>query len=81
MTATILSRVPGCAPDAWSPEYALPERELLPAEHAWSDIMDPKAAAQLLEVVVQLGDVRRSYAGRPRSEVFRCWCAAVRRSR
>jgi hypothetical protein len=30
-------------------EYALPERELLPAEQAWSNIMDPKAAAQLLE--------------------------------
>ena len=27
-------RVPGCAPDAWFPEYALPERELLPAEQA-----------------------------------------------
>jgi hypothetical protein len=49
LTTTILSRVPGCAPDAWFPEYALPERELLPAEQAWSNIMDPKAAAQLLE--------------------------------
>lgn len=49
LTATILNRVPGCDPDAWFPEYALPERELLPAEQAWSNIMDPKAAAQLLE--------------------------------
>lgn len=49
LTATILSRVPGCDPGAWFPEYALPERELLPAEQAWSNIMDPKAAAQLLE--------------------------------
>ena len=49
LTTTILNRVPGCAPDAWFPEYALPERELLPAEQAWSNIMDPKAAAQLLE--------------------------------
>jgi hypothetical protein len=49
LTTTILSRVPGCDPDAWFPEYALPERELLPAEQAWSNIMDPKAAAQLLE--------------------------------
>ena len=49
LIATILNRVPGCAPDAWFPEYALPERELLPAEQAWSNIMDPKAAAQLLE--------------------------------
>jgi hypothetical protein len=49
LAATILSRVPGCDPDAWFPEYALPERELLPAEQAWSNVMDPKAAAQLLE--------------------------------
>jgi hypothetical protein len=49
LSATILSRVPGCDPAAWFPEYALPERELLPAEQAWSNIMDPKAAAQLLE--------------------------------
>lgn len=49
LTTTILNRVPGCAPDAWFPEYALPERELLPAEQAWSNIMDPKAAAQFLE--------------------------------
>jgi hypothetical protein len=49
LTTTILNRVPGCTPDAWFPEYALPERELLPAEQAWSNIMDPKAAAQLLE--------------------------------
>ena len=49
LTATILSRVPGCDADAWFPEYTLPERELLPAEQAWSNIMDPKAAAGLLE--------------------------------
>lgn len=49
LTTTILNRVPGYAPDAWFPEYALSERELLPAEQAWSNIMDPKAAAQLLE--------------------------------
>lgn len=49
IAASILNRVPGCDPDAWFPEYALPERELLPAEQAWSNIMDPKAAAELLE--------------------------------
>jgi hypothetical protein len=49
LTATILDRVPGCDPAAWFPEYALPERELLPAEQAWSNIMDPKEAAQLLD--------------------------------
>ncbi|WP_183107210.1 hypothetical protein [Streptomyces sp. 1114.5] len=31
------------------PESALPERELLPAEQVWSDLMDPKAAARLLD--------------------------------
>ena len=46
LTTTILSRVPRCTPDAWFPEYALPERALLPAEQAWSNLMDPKAAAK-----------------------------------
>lgn len=49
LTALILTRVPGCAADAWFPEYALPERDLLPAEQAWSNLMDPKAAAKLLD--------------------------------
>lgn len=49
IASTILDRVPGCDPAAWFPEYALPERDLLPAEQAWSNIMDPKEAAQLLE--------------------------------
>lgn len=49
LASTILDRVPGCDPAAWFPEYALPERELLPAEQAWSNIMEPKAAAELLE--------------------------------
>lgn len=49
LTATILDRVPGCAPEAWFPEYALPERDLLPAEQVWSNLMDPKAAARLLD--------------------------------
>ncbi|HVK22412.1 MAG TPA: hypothetical protein VM677_13730 [Actinokineospora sp.] len=48
LTAMILNRVPGCAPDGWFPEHALPERHILPAEQAWSNLMDPKAAAQLL---------------------------------
>ncbi|GAA0993283.1 hypothetical protein GCM10009555_083620 [Acrocarpospora macrocephala] len=49
LTAMILGRVPGCEADGWFPEYALPERDLLPAEQVWSNIMDPKAAAELLE--------------------------------
>jgi hypothetical protein len=48
LAAMILSRVPGCEADGWFPEYTLPERHLLPAEQAWSNIMDPKAAAELL---------------------------------
>ena len=43
-----MSPFPGCEPDAWFPQYTLPERELLPAEQTWFNIMDPKAAAQLL---------------------------------
>lgn len=49
LTAMILSRVPGCALDAWFPEYTLPERDLLPAEQVWSNLMDPKAASRLLD--------------------------------
>lgn len=49
LVTSILNRVPGCDPGAWLPEYALPERELLPAEQAWSNLMDPKAAARLLD--------------------------------
>jgi hypothetical protein len=49
LTAIILSRVPGCEANGWFPEYALPERDLLPAEQVWSNIMDPKSAAELLE--------------------------------
>ncbi len=49
LTSTILHLMPGCDPTAWFPEYALPERDLLPAEQVWSNLMDPKAAAELLD--------------------------------
>jgi len=49
LTAMILYRVPGCEPDAWFPEHTLPERDLLPAEQVWSNLMEPKAAAHLLD--------------------------------
>lgn len=49
LTSTILGRVPGCDPQGWFPEYSLPERHVLPAEQVWSNLMDPKAAARLLE--------------------------------
>lgn len=41
LTAVILGNVPGCDRDGWYPEYALPERDLLPAEQAWSNLMEP----------------------------------------
>lgn len=49
LIAVILRHVPGCDPADWYPEYALPSRRLLPAEQAWSTLMDPKAAAELLD--------------------------------
>ncbi|MFI9835686.1 hypothetical protein ACIHFD_01545 [Nonomuraea sp. NPDC051941] len=49
LVTLILSRMPGCPPEAWFPEVALPERDLLPAEQVWSNLMDPKAAALLLD--------------------------------
>ncbi|MFF3893819.1 hypothetical protein ACFYY3_11635 [Streptomyces sp. NPDC001812] len=51
LTTIILRNVPGCEVEGWYPEYALPERELLPAEQAWSNIMDPRAAAEVLDHV------------------------------
>ncbi|MGW0789738.1 hypothetical protein ACWD04_16105 [Streptomyces sp. NPDC002911] len=49
LTTLILRNLPGCEADGWYPEYALPERGLLPAEQAWSNLMDPRAAARLLD--------------------------------
>ncbi|WP_424710168.1 hypothetical protein [Kitasatospora acidiphila] len=49
LAAVVLRHVPGCDPASWFPEYALPGRHLLPAEQAWSTVMDPHAAAKLLE--------------------------------
>lgn len=51
LTTIILKNVPGCEAECWYPEYALPERELLPAEQAWSNIMEPRAAAEALSDV------------------------------
>ncbi|WP_042407349.1 hypothetical protein [Streptacidiphilus carbonis] len=49
LATVVLGNIPGCDTDGWYPEYALPERDLLPAEQAWSNIMDPRAAARLLD--------------------------------
>lgn len=45
----VLDLIPGCERDGWYPEPQLPGRPLYGAEQAWSNLMDPKAAAQLLE--------------------------------
>jgi hypothetical protein len=48
LVATILSLIPGCQADAWMSDYAMPERAVAPEEQIWSNIMDPAAAAKLL---------------------------------
>jgi hypothetical protein len=49
LVATILSLIPGCQSDAWMSDYAMPERAVAPEEQIWSNIMDPAAAAKLLD--------------------------------
>jgi hypothetical protein len=49
LTAVILRNVPGCDPQSWWPEASLPARHLMPAEQAWSTLMDLNAAADLLD--------------------------------
>jgi hypothetical protein len=51
VTIVVLDLVPGCDIDGWFPEYSLPERPLDPAEQAWSNLMDPTAAAKLLDEI------------------------------
>jgi hypothetical protein len=48
LTAAVLDLIPGCEPDGWFPEYGMPERPSAPAEQVWSNVMDPEAAAKLL---------------------------------
>ncbi len=45
----LLSLVPGCQLDTWMSDYAMPERAVAPQEQVWSNMMDPTAAAKLLE--------------------------------
>jgi hypothetical protein len=49
LVAIILSLIPGCQSDAWMSDYAMPERAVAPEEQIWSNIMDPAAAAKLLD--------------------------------
>lgn len=49
LAATIVSLVPGCEPDTWMSDYAMPERPMAPEEQIWSNLMDPTAAAKLLD--------------------------------
>lgn len=43
-----LDILPGCDREGWFPETHLPDRDLLPAEQAWSNLMDPAVARKLL---------------------------------
>lgn len=49
LLAVVLSLVPGCDRDSWYPEFAMPDRPLSPGEQVYSNLMDPAAAAKLLE--------------------------------
>jgi hypothetical protein len=49
VVATILSLVPGCELTAWMSDSAMPQRAVAPEEQIWSNIMDPTAAAKLLD--------------------------------
>jgi hypothetical protein len=49
LVATILSLIPGCQPDAWMSDYAMPERAVAPEEQVWSNIMDAASAAKFLD--------------------------------
>lgn len=44
----VLDIVLGCEREGWFPESRLPDRDLLPAEQAWSNLMDPAEARKLL---------------------------------
>lgn len=45
----VFDNIPGCDNRGWFPEDALPDRSLHPGEYVWSNIMDPSAAAKLLD--------------------------------
>ncbi len=47
--ATVLVLVPGCDRNGWGYELAMPDRELADNEQVWSNMMEPAAAAQLLD--------------------------------
>jgi hypothetical protein len=49
LAAIIVSMVPGCEPDAWMSDYAMPERPMAPEEQIWSNLMDPVEAAKFLD--------------------------------
>lgn len=49
IVAIILARVPGCDRDSWGFEHSLPNRPIYGAEQVWSTLMDPAAAAKLLD--------------------------------
>jgi hypothetical protein len=49
LLATVLILVPGCDRNGWGYELAMPDRELADNEQVWSNMMEPAAAAELLD--------------------------------
>ncbi|MEO3789326.1 hypothetical protein ABGB14_03895 [Nonomuraea sp. B10E15] len=49
LVALVLELVPGCDPQSWAPEARMPHRSLIGNEQIWSTLMDPHAAAKLLD--------------------------------
>jgi hypothetical protein len=49
LVALVLELIPGCEPQSWAPEARMPDRSLIGNEQIWSTLMDPHAAAKLLD--------------------------------
>ncbi len=45
----VLALIPGCDSDGWYPESATSRRAASASEYIWSNLMDPRTAAALLE--------------------------------
>ncbi|MEO3856305.1 hypothetical protein [Acrocarpospora sp. B8E8] len=49
LVALVVELVPGCDPQSWAPELRMPDRSLIGNEQIWSTLIDPHAAAKLLD--------------------------------
>jgi len=49
LVSLVLELVPGTDPTGWGPELRMPDRALIGNEQVWSTLMDPTAAARLLD--------------------------------